>query len=213
MKKTLSDNRAWIVLRQRKTVLYVALGLSVAAGSLMTSFSPSSDAATHHDSNTQLVVARLNALQTQLNSVQESIKKPIPDVDLSAITEQINAVSVRIDALRDTRTDMVTQTLTQTESALSSKLDAITDAVGHLNKQDKTPVFVGLEVLPFKVVSIDSIQHVPVASIAYDFKTVPLEKGDDLAGWRVASVDYGKQSIELVNKQNEHVRVTHEHLG
>ena len=67
--------------------------------------------------------------------------------------------------------------------------------------------------LPFAIVSIDSIQQVPVASVTYDYKTIPLEKGDALAGWKVVSVDYSKQRLELENAQSERVLVTHEHVG
>ena len=214
MKKLFQASRSFLVARNRKTVLYVALGGMAAVGSLLVSFMGSVGAAsTAGDPNTQLVVSRLNQLQTQLESVQESVKKPLPDVDLSEITQQINAVSARLEAVRASNVDELSQTITHTETTLAGKLDSITDVVSHLDQRASPVKFVDLSALPFKVVSIDSIQHIPVASIAYDFKTVPMEKGDALAGWRVVSLDYSKQRMEFQNKQNEHVLVTYEHMG
>ena len=67
--------------------------------------------------------------------------------------------------------------------------------------------------LPFQVLSLDSIQSIPVATIAYDFKTLSLEKGDALGGWRVVVIDYGKQRIKFENTQKERVLITHQHMG
>lgn len=61
--------------------------------------------------------------------------------------------------------------------------------------------------LPFKVLSIDSIQEVSVASVSYHYKTQALEKGDSLAGWTVFEIDFAKQTIEFENADNAHLRV------
>ncbi|WP_426741416.1 hypothetical protein, partial [Pseudomonas aeruginosa] len=61
--------------------------------------------------------------------------------------------------------------------------------------------------LPFKVISIDSIQQISVATVAYNFKTIPLEKSDKLADWIVLSIDFGLQRMELENSNKEHVVV------
>ena len=214
MKKSMKMSRAWVSSLNRKTMLYGAFSVTVCISALMASAIGSLGAATsHEDPNTQQVLARLNGLQTQLASLQDTAKKPMPDVDFSVITQQITEVSERLEALRATHSDEVRQTLNQTEMALSNKLDSITDVVSHLDPHPASTKFVALDALPFKIVSIDSIQQIPVASIAYDFKTVPLEQGDALAGWRVVSLDYTAQRIELVNQAQEHVLVTNEHMG
>ncbi len=61
--------------------------------------------------------------------------------------------------------------------------------------------------LPFKVLSIDSIQEIPTVSLAYHYKTQALEKGDTLAGWTVFEIDFAKQIIEFENADKAHVLV------
>ncbi len=46
-----------------------------------------------------------------------------------------------------------------------------------------------------------------MATVAYNFKTLPLEKSDKLAGWTVLSIDFGLQRMELENGTKEHVVV------
>ena len=214
MKKLLHVCRAWPTSLDRKKAIYTALSALVVTGVAVTLLTHPVDAATsREDTNTQLVMARLNNLQTEFELLQDTVKKPMPDVDFSAITQQINQVSERLESFRAANANELSQTLSHTETNLSSKLDSINDVVTHLDARKGSIKYVAHDVLPFKVVSIDSIQHIPVASVAYDFKTVPLEKGDALAGWRVVSVDYSKQRMELQNKQNEHVLVTYEHIG
>lgn len=214
MKKTIQAMSPWVASLNRKTILYGALSVTVCIGALMVSGMQSLGAASiHKDINTEQVLARLNGLQTQLASLQDTVKKPLPDVDFSVISQQITDVSERLEAFRATQSDEVRQTVSHTETALSSKLDSITDVVSHLEPHPEATKFVALDALPFKIVSIDSIQQIPVASITYDFKTVPLEQGDALAGWRVVSLDYTAQRMELVNEAQEHVVVTHDNVG
>ena len=107
----------------------------------------------------------------------------------------------------------VDQALNQTEATLAKRLDAIQEIVRHLDSKQVAIKYLDPKTLPFHVVSIDSIQHIPVASITYDFKTIPVEQGDALAGWRVLSLDYGKQRMELENTKKERVRLTHNSIG
>ncbi|HAU1882023.1 TPA: hypothetical protein JBJ86_17435, partial [Legionella pneumophila] len=72
--------------------------------------------------------------------------------------------------------------------------------------------YLPINTLPFKVISIDCIQQVSVATVAYNFKTVPLEKSDQLAGWTVLSIDFGLQRMELENGNKEHVVVKMDEL-
>ena len=83
----------------------------------------------------------------------------------------------------------------------------------HLEEKKTSLKYLPVQSLPFSVISLDSIQHVSVATIAYDFKHVPLEKGDSLAGWRVISIDYGTQHMEFENTKKERVLVTLNQIG
>jgi hypothetical protein len=163
--------------------------------------------------STKALALQLNTLQTQLKSVQDGVDRAVlPLENLNAITEHINLLSKELMNLREQNSEELNKTLTHTQASLESKINSINDAVSRLDK--KAPIqYLTAENLPFKVMSIDSIQQVPVASMAYDFKTIPLEKGDSLAGWKVLAIDYSKQSIELVNAKKEHVLIKQASIG
>lgn len=169
------------------------------------------------ESDTNLVLSRLNALQAQVSSFQEAVNKPLPEMDLSIILKKINQLGTHLERFKSVDSELLNQrlgeTITHTESALCDKLNAIQNTVSNLETRQVPAKYLKPDALPFKVVSIDSIQQVAVASITYDFKTVPMEKGDSLAGWKVVRVDYGKQHIELENSKKERVLLTSTHIG
>lgn len=203
-----------LTLPARKGVFFgfllVAMGTSTLLGVVSTRDTPS---LTQNLSTDALVVSRLNELQHQLKTLSETVNKPLPEVNLDSITQQIAQLSSRLDALRAADSKQWTETLSLTQNTLGQELHSIKEAVTHLDDKKSQVLYLPAKSLPFSVVSIDSIQQVPVTSVAYDYKTIPLEKGDALAGWKVVSIDYGKQRLELENARAERVLITHEHIG
>lgn len=151
------------------------------------------------------VMARLNTLQSQLTTLEHSINKPLP--------KEITQLSERLEHLKKATADELNQTITHTEATLSNQLDSIQTVVNHLDAKASPTKYLRPENLPFNIVSLDSIQQIPVASIAYDFKIIPLEKNDVMAGWTLISLDYGKQRLEFENTKKERVLITHEQIG
>jgi hypothetical protein len=198
--------RAFLLVPEHKILSCTFLGLTVVAAGLLALTDKS-------DSKSTLMMSRLNVLQTNIAALQKTANKPVAGIDLSSMTQQVQQLSQQLEKVRSQNTNHFDQALNQTEDALSKQLDTIQRLVVTLDKQKTSIKFLPAKYLPFQVLSIDSIQHVPVASVTYDFKTVPLEKGDSLAGWRVISIDYGKQRIEFENARKERVLLTQEQIS
>ena len=148
---------------------------------------------------------RLIEIQSQLESLQLAIKTPAEKIDLSSINHDFNRLTTLIDELKSKDTDQLNQVVIDSQTQLATKLDAMHTVINSLEHKTHPIKYLPSSALPFKIVSIDSIQQVSVASVEYDFKTMPLEKTDTLAGWTVLSVDFGQQKIELENEQKERV--------
>lgn len=203
-----------LILPTRKGVFFGGLVLAIGTSTLLGLATIRNEPSSTQDAATDtLVVSRLNELQSQLKTLGETVNKPLPEVNFDAITQQIAQLSSRLDQLREADSKQLTETLNHTQNTLGQELHSIKEVVTHLDDKKSPVKYVPIKSLPFSVVSIDSIQQVPVASVAYDYKTIPLEKGDALAGWKVVSVDYGKQRLELENARAERVLITHEHIG
>ena len=202
------------VLPERKVLFFstlvLVMGASTALGIATIHNEPT--LASEQTSNS-LVLSRLNEFQSQLKTLSENTNKPLPEVNLKAITQQIAQLSSRLEQLRESDSKQLTETITHTQNELGQELHSLKEVVTHLDDKKSSVKYLPIKSLPFAIVSIDSIQQVPVASVTYDYKTIPLEKGDALAGWKVVSVDYSKQRLELENAQSERVLVTHEHVG
>lgn len=150
---------------------------------------------------------RLNEIQSQLTTLQQAVKAPTEKIDLSSITQDFNRLTTLIGELKTKDEGQLNQLVVESRTQLSNKLDAMHTVINSLDKKQHLIKYLAISALPFKVVSIDSIQQVSVASVAYDYKTIPLEKSDALAGWTVLSVDFSKQKIELENVNKERVVV------
>jgi hypothetical protein len=187
---------------------YLLFGLALSVGSLLTIIS-----GMHHVNQSSTLISTLDKLQSNLLTLQEAMNKPTPHLNLNAVTQDIQQLSQQLEAVRAQNTNHLDEALHQTEISLANRLDKLQKMVRHLNTIQKPITYLPPRHLPFSVLSLDSIQHVPVASVTYDFKTLPIEKGDSLAGWRVVSMDYGTQRIEFENGKKEHVLVTHENIG
>ena len=150
---------------------------------------------------------RLNEIQSQLTTLQQAVKAPVEKIDLSSINQDFNRLATLISELKTKDEGKLNQLVVESRTQLSNKLDAMHTVINSLDKKHHPIKYLTVSALPFKIISIDSIQQVGVASVAYDYKTIPLERSDALAGWTVLSIDFGKQKIELENINKEHVVV------
>ena len=198
--------KACLLFPERIVLSLTILGATVGAGALLATTNK------HENRSTELL-SQLNSLQKNIATLQDSVNKPLPQLDLNATNEQILKVSQQLEHVRAQNAEHFDESLSKTEATLTNRLETIQQLVRHLDDKQPNIKFLTHKALPFRVISLDSIQHVPVVSIVYHFKTIPLEKGDSLAGWRVIRLDYGKQQIEFENTKKEHVLLTHEHIG
>ncbi|HGF1596695.1 TPA: hypothetical protein ACF9NF_002949 [Legionella pneumophila] len=160
--------------------------------------------------DTEIIATRLNDIQAQLGNLQQAARKPDEKVDLSAINQDFNKLTLLIEQLKSKDDNTINQLISENRAELSHKLDALYEVINSLDKKQHPVKYLPVTALPFKVISIDSIQQVSVATVTYDFKTIPLEKSDKLVNWTVLQIDFGQQRIELENSNKERVVVTME---
>jgi len=182
-----------------KLILITALNLALVAGIILTKDHPNDST-----KNTEIINTRLNDIQSQLMNLQNEVKRPNEKIDLSFINQDFNKLTALIEQLKFKDNELIINNRTE----LTHKLDSIHEVINTLNKKQNPTKYLPVSALPFKVISIDTIQQVIVASATYDFKTIPLEKGDTLINWTVTQIDFAKQRMELENKNKEHVVVT-----
>lgn len=187
------------------SLIMSAMAISAGIILVLTSGTPTSDKTG--------MTSEWKILQTKIDSLQARLNEPSPTIDMSSLTQTMRQLSKQLEEVRTQNAHHVDQALNQTENLLVRRLEAIQTMVQQLETKQKQIHYLPANQLPFHVLSLDSIQHIPVASIAYDFKTIPIEKGESLAGWIIIAMDYGKQRIEFENKKKERVLLTHEHIG
>ncbi|HAT2073482.1 TPA: hypothetical protein JBF42_02305 [Legionella pneumophila] len=186
-----------------KYLLAAGLGLVVTCGIVCIKYhSP------HKSQNSEAITNRLDTIQAQLGTLHQEVKKPPEAVDLTVINQDFNKLASLIEQLKSNDETTLNRLINENRAELAQKLDSLHDMVTALDKKQHPIKYLPVASLPFKVISIDSIQQISVATVAYNFKTTPLEKSDKLAGWTVLQIDFGLQRMELENSNKERVVVT-----
>ncbi|MGQ3890138.1 hypothetical protein ACQUW5_14050 [Legionella sp. CNM-1927-20] len=215
MKNTYFLPKLLMTLKQPFTwVLGVSVVAGVASGLIVLQSFPEKNAMV---TVSDAVASRLNELQNHLTSLETAVQKPFPELDLSVLEQKLKELSREVKDIRQFNPDALSQhlevRLSQTESSLSNQLNTLNQAVNTLQTANQSAKYLPAQALPFVVTSIDSIQATAVATIAYDYKTVPVEKGDSLAGWKIVKVDFKHQQIEFENKNKERVLLKQDLIG
>ena len=160
------------------------------------------------NNHSEALLTHLTTIQKRLSTIEQVVSHT-DSPNLEPIKQQLNLLSNRINQLQTIKPAQ----LTQTEKILHEQLNTIQTAVNHLDKT-RTPItYLAANELPFHILSLDSIQHIPVASVDYDYKVIPLEKEDRLASWKLIRMDYAKQQLEFENSKKERVLITRDHIG
>ncbi|HAU0262999.1 TPA: hypothetical protein ACK8UT_000232 [Legionella pneumophila] len=150
---------------------------------------------------------KFNTLDERLTTIQKQLNQPVEQPDLSPITKNIKQLGAFIQQIQNKDEHQLGEMFTTEQIAIKKQLEGITDLLRHLDEKKQPVKMLPANQLPFKVLSIDSIQEVSVASVSYHYKTQALEKGDSLAGWTVFEIDFAKQTIEFENADNAHLLV------
>lgn len=160
------------------------------------------------DNHSEALLTHLTTIQKRLSTIEQVVSHT-GNLNLEPIKQQLNLLSNRINQLQSINPAQ----LTQTEKILHEQLNTIQTVVNHLDKTTTPIKYLAVNELPFHILSLDSIQHIPVASVDYDFKVIPLEKEDKLASWKLIRVNYAKQELEFENAKKERVLITRDHIG
>ncbi|CZG20545.1 TPA: hypothetical protein NI876_000215 [Legionella pneumophila] len=150
---------------------------------------------------------KFNTLDERLTTIQKQLNQPVEQPDLSPITQNIKQLGDFVQQLQNKDDHQLGEIFTTEQIAIKKQLEGITDLLRHLDDKKQPVKMLPANQLPFKVLSIDSIQEVSVASVSYHYKTQALEKGDSLAGWTVVEIDFAKQTIEFENADKAHALV------
>lgn len=149
----------------------------------------------------------LNGLEQKLTTIESQLNKPTHQPDLSPITDHIKQLGDFIQQMQNKDDHQLGDLFSTEQAAIKSQLDGIQELLKHLDSQKQPVKMLPASALPFKVLSIDSIQEISVASVAYDYKTKALEKGDSIAGWKILDINFPKQTIEFENAEKAHVLI------
>ncbi|MBA2656846.1 MAG: hypothetical protein H0U70_07640 [Tatlockia sp.] len=138
-----------------------------------------------------------------LNKQLIQLQQPSANIDLEPLKHDVNELRELLHQLHN-KSD---KQFDEGQLQLQQRLNSMQHVLQLLDEKQHPVKYLPASALPFKVLSIDSIQQTSVVSVNYDFKTIPLEKNDKLAGWTVTNLDFSKQKAAFKNNKEEQVIV------
>jgi hypothetical protein len=150
----------------------------------------------------------ITELKNQLANIETILSQPKKKLNLSPIHDEFKNLEKLIKKTQYHNNEQLQKLINISKDEIHHYLNNITDLLKEKSTTKNKTQYLSSKSLPFKVISIDSIQNSPVATVFYQYRTTALEKGDKLAGWQVDSIDFSKQSIELINQTKKRVSIT-----
>ncbi len=138
-----------------------------------------------------------------MQDIPQPMQQPAIQLDLSPIKTEVSALASLIKHMQHADEASFNALISDTKTELQSKLEAIHDTITSLEEKQHPIKILPASTLPFQVLSIDSLQNLSVATVAYDYKTTALEKGDTLVGWQVTHIDFATQTIHFAGDAGE----------
>ena len=149
----------------------------------------------------------LSPVTTQLTDISTKLDTPSSSTDLKPITKELTQLKNLIQQLQLKDSHQLGDLFSTGQGEIKKQLSQVANLLAKLDEQKHPVKRLPASQLPFKVISIDSIQDSSVASVMYSYKTQSIEQGDSLAGWKVIQLNFAKQLIEFENSDKSHVLV------
>jgi hypothetical protein len=149
----------------------------------------------------------LSPVTTQLTNISTKLDAPSSSTDLKPITKELTQLKNLIQQLQNKDSHQLGDLFSTGQDEIKKQLSQVANLLAKLDEQKHPIKRLPASKLPFKVISIDSIQDSSVASVAYNYKTQAIEQGDSLAGWKVIQLNFAKQLVEFENSDKSHVLV------
>lgn len=208
-------------LKNKKVLISAVLGLILVVFIIFLFFHESKKhktadkAKVTQTTNSYFLGKQLNDIAVKLAKIQTDLAKNTGVLDLDPIKEQIKQLTTQTQELSDKSSKLISKQIHDSTEQLKTELNIIKAKLTMLQQEKQKIAYLKPADLPFSIVSLDNIQQNNVVTVSYDYKTIPLNIGDYLAGWKLINADFANQKAEFINQKNQknqHVIVDLNHL-
>ena len=148
---------------------------------------------------------QLSDISSQLSSIEGSLSNKHAYVDLDKVRKSVVGLQTQVKSLADHSNELITQQIKSSTSQLQTELVSIKKQLAVLTAKKSHHKMLNSSALPFSVMSIDNIQESNVVTINYGHRFIPLDVGDNIAGWELSSASSVNQKAQFRNSKNEYV--------
>ena len=151
--------------------------------------------------NTQLstISSQLDALAHQLSNNQAYVNLDKVQQSLAQLQHQLQNMTASSNA-------EITKQIHHSTAQLQKQLTGVKHTMERLMQKQHHRQLAPSN-LPFKVISIDTIQQANVVTVSFDHRFLPLDIGDSLSGWQLMKAKADAMTAEFKNDHQQYVTV------
>ena len=173
----------------------------------------SGDITQNKPSTQYIFTQKLDDIQGRLSVIEQSLRSDKSQKNMSQLEVKLQGLNQNIQTLSNNNAQAIESSLSSNSDKLQQQISQLSHNIAELKQSMQKTIYLKSSALPFKVISIDSIEAQNVVTVAYDYKNVPLEQHDALAGWALLKADYALQTADFVNSKQQHVFISLSHGG
>lgn len=150
---------------------------------------------------------QLNDISAKLANIEQNLSSKHAYVDLGQVRQSIESLQSQVNQLATHSNKIITEEIKESTEQLKGQLTTIKKELQVITNAKVHHKILKASSLPFTVLSIDNIQQSEVVTVNVDHKVVPLDIGDSIAGWTLATASNVNQKAEFKNVNDDYVRV------
>lgn len=151
------------------------------------------------------VADQLNAITTQLQTIQTSLNSSTP-ANIKEIKSQLNSVVYEIKDMIAASDSNISQQIQSSSQSLQTEMDGMKGQLTNIQQLSQPGAYIDPSNLPFTVQFIDAVSGQNVVTVRYNNLLTPLSVGESLAGWTLVSADYASQYAVFQNSKDQLVK-------
>lgn len=210
------NKKPCVILASSLGVIIVIGSVAAFAASGGNSGSKDTLAKTDASLNTQYVKSQapqnpiheqLDDISEKLANIEQNLSEKSAYVDLDQVKHSLVSLQTQVNQLADHSNQIITQEIKLSTEQLEGQLATIKKELQVITSTKRHHKMLRPSNLPFHVLSIDNIQQSEVVTVDFDHKIVPIDIGDSIAGWTLATASNVDQKAEFKNANDDYVLI------
>lgn len=150
---------------------------------------------------------QLNDISAKLAHLEQGLSGNQAYMNIGQLKQSLAALQAQVSQVSQQSNHLLSEEIERSTKSLQQQLTTIKKSLSVMTIQRAHHKQLSANALPFKVVSIDNIQQADVVSVSYAHRILPLNMGEQLAGWTLLHANDADQHAQFQDQHGNQVMI------